>query len=146
VYFKKQIGKKDWHYIQSTASIPPLHELAFQFTYSSMRSPKSEKLDKYWQRRCSKISIPLWSASVSQRILSPPPPLERVTSGNYPLLADTLSPDTIRVADDWHRDNDIGFRDICWWPAYHRKATALYNPDTRNDVATTLYEYTIIVY
>ncbi len=36
IFWKKKITK-DWHYLQSTASIPPPPpELAFQFTYSSM--------------------------------------------------------------------------------------------------------------
>ncbi len=34
IFLKKKVTK-DWHYLQSTASISP-PELAFQFTYSSM--------------------------------------------------------------------------------------------------------------
>ena len=34
IFWKKKVTK-DWHYLQSTASISP-PELAFQFTYSSM--------------------------------------------------------------------------------------------------------------
>jgi hypothetical protein len=43
VYFSKKIAKKDWHYLQSTASISP-PELDFQFTYSSMGSTCSWQL------------------------------------------------------------------------------------------------------
>ena len=41
IFWKKKVTK-DWHYLQSTASISP-PELAFQFTYSSMVGPNQHE-------------------------------------------------------------------------------------------------------
>ncbi len=44
IFWKKKVTK-DWHYLQSAASISP-PELAFQFTYSSMYTTRERDIRK----------------------------------------------------------------------------------------------------
>ena len=56
IFLKKKVTK-DWHYLQSTASISP-PELAFQFTYSSMALAENSRAQSNIQRAHS-TSLPM---------------------------------------------------------------------------------------